>query len=174
MKLLASMTLRSQLLRVGCAAVCASLLTGCHTYRVVDSPPAVGSTVRVHVPVASPLIGANRAPQTATVEGHLLTAADTIVMATRTRRHFGAFRELVQVDTFRLAATDASRVEVREFSGARSVTLGVVVAAGAALLAFAAFDFGPPGDPPDPLGQEQSAVVFQGSMVSSLLGLVFR
>lgn len=164
----------SLLLRMGCLTVCAGLLTGCHTYRVVDAPPAVGSTVRVHVPVASPLTGGNRAPQTATVEGLVLTAADTIALAARTRRPFGAFRELVQVDTFRLAASEASRVEVRELSGARSVALGVVVAAGAALLAFTAFDFGPPGDPPDPLGQEQSAVVFQGSLVSSLLGWIVR
>ena len=169
------MKLRSRLLRTGCAVACGVVLTGCHTYQVVGSPPAVGSTVRVHVPVSSPLIGGNRAPRTATVEGRLLTASDTIALATRTRLPFGAFRELVQVDTFRLAASDASRVEVRELSGTRSVVFGVVVAAGAALLAFAAFDFGPPGNPPDPPGgQEQSSVVVHGSLVSSLVGLLSR
>jgi hypothetical protein len=148
----------------------ASFLGGCHTYRATGTPP-VGSTVRVHVPVTSAL---SRAPETASVEGLLVSMGDTLTLETQTRRELGAFRELVQVDTFRLATAQAALVEVREFSTSRSVILGVVVAAGAGLAAAYAFGLGGGQTPPDPGPPPPVSAVVSSSLVQSLVGLVFR
>lgn len=150
----------------------AALLSGCHTYRVVDAP-TIGSTVRVHVPVTSAL-NAGR-DESASVEGVLLSFGDSIKLESQTRRAIGAFRELSQVDTFRLATEQASLVEVRELSRKRSVVLGVAVLGGVTLAAVYGFRGGgsdpyDPGGPPPPVG----AVVMDRSLITSLLGLVFR
>ena len=89
---------------------------------------------------------------------------------------YGAFREILQYDTVRIAASEASSVEVREFSSGRSVVLGVVIAAGAATAAVLAFNSGgnggnPPG--PDP-GPPAPALVVSGSLLSAIWGLIGR
>ena len=161
--------MRASFVRTLVAVVGAAALGGCHTYRPVTAPTP-GSTVRVHVPVTSAL---SRAAETAAVEGVLVSMSDTITLATQTRREFGAFRELIQVDTLRLATSQASFLEVREFSKPRSVLLGVVITGGAAYLALMGFGGGG-GEPPDPPTQPQTSVVVSRSLVSSLVGLIFR
>ena len=162
--------MRASFVRTLVVVVGTAALGACHTYRPVTAPTP-GSTVRVHVPVTSAL---SRVPETAAVEGVLVSMSDTITLATQTRREFGAFRELVRTDTVRLASSQASLLEVREFSRPRSVLLGVVVAGGAAYLAAVGFGFGGGGDPPDPPTEPQTSVVVSRSLVSSLVGLIFR
>lgn len=150
-----------------------SLLTGCHTYRAVDDPP-IGSVVRVRVPVTSPLSDLNRAPETISIDGRLLENGDTIAVATETRREMGAYRELVQFDTLRLAASQTSSLELREFSTRRSVVLGVTVAGAAGYLAAVALglvggESGDEGTPPLP----ETAVISR-SLLSSVWGLITR
>lgn len=162
--------MRASFMRTLVVVVVAVALGACHTYRPVTAPTP-GSTIRVHVPVTSAL---SRVPETAAVEGVLVSMSDTITLATQTRREFGAFRELVRTDTLRLATSQASLVEVREFSKPRSVLAGVVITGGAAYLALIGFGFGSGGDPPDPPTQPQTSVVVSRSLVSSLVGLIFR
>jgi hypothetical protein len=123
----------------------AIVLAGCHTYRPVDTAP-LGSVVRVRVPVSSPL---SRVVETASIEGQLLDDGDTITLATATRRQLGAFSELMQYDTIRLAPDQVSSFDLKEFSTKRSVLLGVVIATGSFVAA--AYGFGLVGgaDPAD-------------------------
>lgn len=124
----------------------AAFLAGCHSYRPVNTAP-VGEVVRVRVPVASPVGG--RSVESVSLEGQVLSNGDTITLATATRRQLGAFSELMQFDTIRLAETQVTSVELKEFSTKRSVVLGVAIAAGAFVAA--AYGFGLVGgaDPPD-------------------------
>ena len=148
-------------------------MTACHTYTPVETP-APGSTVRVHIPVRSALDRPNAPTRTQSVEGQVVEAGDTIVLATRTRQEYGAFREIIQYDTLRLAPEQHVGVEVREFSRGRSVALGIgitAIVAGAALAALGGvFGSGGEGLPDD--GGPAPSVVVTPSVVSSLLGLL--
>lgn len=153
----------------------ATLLGGCHTYRTVDEPTP-GSTVRVRVPVSSALSRANRSPETAAVEGQLLSAGDTLVLAVQTRQLFGVHREIIQYDTFRVASDQTSAVDVREFSPGRSIVLGTALAAVATGAAAVAFGWGGGGDNPDAPGGggPETSIVATPSLISSLWGLIVR
>lgn len=148
-----------------------SLLSACHTYRAVDEP-VPGTTVRVHVPVASPLASRNAPPASVAVEGLVVEGGDTLVLAVTTRRELGAFRELTQYDTVYLGPEQRTGVEVREFSSARSIALGSVIAAGVAGLAAAAFGLGGGGSPDDPGNPPPAPAVVVGSVVSAVWGVL--
>ena len=149
------------------------LLGGCYTYQVVDTPP-LGSTVRVRVPVTSALDDRNTAPPSVAVEGAVLQVGDTLVLARRTRREFGAFREVILLDTLRLVRAQTSSIELKEFSSGKSVMLGIVIAAGITGLALAGFKGGggdgetPGVDPPNP------SIVVNGSVLSAVWGFIWK
>lgn len=149
------------------------LLGGCYTYQVVDTPP-LGSTVRVRVPVTSALDDRNTAPPSVAVEGAVLQVGDTLVLARRTRREFGAFREVILLDTLRLVRAQTSSIELKEFSSGKSVMLGIVIAAGVTGLALAGFKGGggdgetPGVDPPNP------SIVVNGSVLSAVWGFIWK
>ena len=149
------------------------LLGGCYTYQVVDTPP-LGSTVRVRVPVTSALDDRNTAPPSVAVEGAVLQVGDTLVLARRTRREFGAFREVILFDTLRLRRAQTSSIELKEFSSGKSVMLGIVIAAGVTGLALAGFKGGggdgetPGVDPPNP------SIVVNGSVLSAVWGFIWK
>lgn len=162
--------------RVGLVCVAVAVLTGCHTYHVVDEPP-VGSVVRVRVPLTSAIAGTSAPIETVSVEGLLVGAGDTLRIATETRRELGAYRELIQRDTLRLARSQASSVEVREFSTGRSVVLGTVIAGVAGLAAWYAFDLGggEAGDGPgNGNGTVTTSIVASPSILSAVWGLIAR
>ncbi len=152
----------------------AILLAGCFSYLPVETPPP-GATVRVRIPVTSAVADPNAPPQTISVEGTVLESGDTLVLATETRRELGAFREIVQFDTVRLAPDQRSSVELRDFSKGRSIALGAGIAAGIAGLAIVAFGgvFG--GETPvPPDGGPTPAVVVSRSLLSAIRGLIGR
>lgn len=164
----------SQVRRLVLVLAGAAFLTGCHTYQTVDAP-VPGSTVRVSVPVSSAFSDPNAASQTAAVEGLLLSAGDTLVLAVETRRMFGVHREITQYDTMRVASTHASTVEVREFSTGRSVALGTVIAAAATGAAAVAFGLGGGSAGEGPDGTDPvSSIVVSRSLLGALWGLVGR
>lgn len=163
-------------LRAGMVGVAVMVLSGCYTYRVVDNPP-IGSMVRVNVPVTttSALTAGGSSTESIAVDGVLLAVGDTLSVATQTRRSMGAYRELVQFDTLRLAAGQATSVELKEFSSSRSVVLGVVIAAAAGTAGAVAFGLGggqSGNEPPGPIGP--STAVVTSSLVSTVWGLLRR
>jgi hypothetical protein len=151
----------------------AMLLAGCFSYLPVETAPP-GATVRVRIPVTSAVADPNAPPRTVSVEGTVLESGDTLVLATETRREYGAFREIVQFDTVRLAPDQRSSVELQGFSKGKSIALGVGIAAGVTGLALVAFGgvFG--GDPPGPPDGPTPAVVVSRSLLSALLGVIGR
>jgi hypothetical protein len=167
--------MRSLSVRFAATAAAVFLASGCYTYQVVDSPP-VGSMVRVRVPVSSALSDPNRAIETASIEGLVIrNESDTLSLATETTRQLGAYRELTQFDTLRLASTQMSSVELREFSKQKSVILGVAIAGGATLLAAKAFGLGggESGQIPGP-GDPVNSFVISRSVVSAIWGAIIR
>lgn len=153
--------------------VSCGLMTACHTYTPVETPTP-GSTVRVHIPLRSVLDDRNAPTRTQSVEGQVVQAGDTIVLATRSRQEYGAYREIIQYDTIRLGPEQRAGVEVREFSQGRSVALGVAITAvltAAALVALGGvFGSGGEGLPDD--GGPAPSIVVSPSLVSSLVGLI--
>ncbi len=146
----------------------ALVVSACHTYRPVENP-SPGATVRVTVPVVSAIADPNAPPQSVAIEGEVLDGRDTLVLAMTTRREFGAFRELTQTDTVRLAADQRLGVELREFSPRRSVVLGAVIAAGVTGLAAAAFGLGGGGDTDGPGDSGPNpAIVVSASVLSAI------
>lgn len=137
--------------------------SGCYTYRAVEAP-SPGDVARVHVPVRSAVEDPNEAPETAAVEGTVVAMGDSIVLATKIRREIGAYREVVRDDTLRIAVEGTTRIELREFSKAKSVLLGGVVLGGATLLALAALGIegGDGGDRSGGDGDRSFRVSFAG------------
>jgi len=147
--------LRSVFLAAG-----AALLSGCYSYTPVEhvSP---GTTVRIHVPVTAAAVGTrSREPQTVSFEGLVLSAADSLVLETKSRREIGAFQEVFELDTLRVATTRLAGIEERRFSKPRTYAFTALVTAGAAGLVVAAVNaaggFG--GDGPPGNGTVQSAI----------------
>ena len=165
--------------RAGFVGVFVALLAaaGCHSYTPV-STPAPGTTVRVHIPVVSALQDPNAPPQTETIEGQVVEAGDTLVLALRTRQEYGAFREIIQYDTVRLGPDQRSGVELSEFSTGRSVALGLAIAGGATVLAVTAFGLsgeggGPiDGGPPPPPSFTGPSVTVSNGLISGIMRLL--
>lgn len=122
-----------RLIRQLTGVIGSAFLAGCYSYFPVNQP-SPGSTVRIHVPVTSALQNPNARPENVEVEGLLLSSGDSLVLEAKTRRQVGAVREVLEIDTFRVARTAVSGVEERVLSKPKSVAMGVLVTAGAAVL----------------------------------------
>lgn len=149
------------------------VLAGCHTYRPVEVAP-VGSAVRVHILVTSALVGPNAPTPTVAVEGDLLSSGDTLVLATRTRRQYGAFREIIRVDTVRVAPDQRAGLDLVEFSPGRSVALGVGLTLALAGIAGAAFGGLTGGNSEEPPSGPVNSVVVGRSVLSTIWGVIAR
>jgi len=137
-------------------ALGALLLSGCYTYTEVQQP-APGSTVRIRVPVQSPLTGRRNAPPPASIEGRLLSAGDTLTMVTRTRHALGPYRELIGIDTVRVSRDALSSLEVQELSTRKTILVSVAITGAITALTLAALsgvwgggEARPPFIPPQP------------------------
>jgi hypothetical protein len=150
-----------------------TVLSGCHNYHVVETP-SIGSIVRVRVPVTSALDAPNAAPRTTSLEGQVVSVGETLLLATKSSRSYGAYREVVQFDTISLRAEQVSVIEVREFSSRKSVLMGVVITAGALAAGITAFNSAKNGGNPEVPGPPppQSAIVVSNSLISMIWGLI--
>lgn len=163
--------MKHSLARAALVLAVGASLAGCYTYHPVESAP-IGSSVRVHIPVSSSVDIPGRRAETVTLEGSLLELGDSVAVATETRRQLGAYRDIVQLDTLRLGASQITRIEVKEFSSGRSIGLGLVIGglvAGAAAIAFGVGG-GSAGDGPPDGGGPQGAVVITPSLLTGLIG----
>ena len=159
--------------RMGLAVLLGLAASSCYTYTPVQNP-AMGSTIRVHVPIGNALRDANQAPETAAVEGEVVSVGDTLALATERRQEYGAYREVIQYDTLRVGMDQPTLIEVRAFSSQKSILLGTVIAAGATFAAVAAFnagDDGSGGDDSEPSPGPTPAVVVSPSIISAIIGL---
>ncbi|HIF23157.1 MAG TPA: hypothetical protein EYQ27_14960 [Gemmatimonadetes bacterium] len=109
-------------------------MTACHTYTPVESP-AVGTVARVTVPVRGTTGGASAAVQAASLEGVVVNAGDTIVLAMPIRREWGDAQGVMRIDTVRLLRDQLSAIEAKRPSTGKSVLLGAAIAGGVATLA---------------------------------------
>ena len=162
--------------RSALAALGAALLSGCYSYVPVERP-SPGTTVRVHVPVTSAAVGnRSRAPETVSLEGLVLSSADSLILETKSRREVGAFREMLEVDTLRVATAGLVGVEERRFSKPKTYAFTAVVTAGTAGLVVAALKaagvFG--GDGPPGNGSVVQGALPLGPVISSLSRLFGR
>ena len=146
-------------------------MTACHSYTPV-ADPMPGTTVRVHIPVRTALDNPNAPTRTTAVEGQLVEAGDTLVLATQSRREYGAFREIIQFDTIRLGPDQRAGVELREFSRGKSVALGVGLTGVVVFAALAAFGFGGGQDGDGPPDDNPTPAIIGSSMISSIVGFV--
>lgn len=146
---------------------------GCYTYTPVQQP-APGQIVRLHVPITSAIANPNAPPQTVAIEGQVLSASDTIEIATRTRREFGAFRELIEYDTFRVDVEQLAGMELREFSTTKSVVLTGLIVGGATGLALAALSIesGRGGNDDNGGGPVTTVVLGIGKLVGAVARLM--
>lgn len=149
-------------------ALTPGLLAGCYSYSPITEP-APGSTVRVSVPVRSAVTRPNEEPGTVTVEGLLVSAGDTLLVETRSSREYGAYREVMQLDTLRVAAADVTLIEERLRSQSKTLAFTAIVTVGTVGLALAAINAatgsqggGKPGDGSGTAGQLRLDPVFSG------------
>ena len=151
-----------------------AFLSGCYNYVPVERP-APGTTVRVHVPTRSAVRAGNLPSETLKVDGVVVSDGDSLIVATKNRREFGAFREVMEVDTLRVARSGISLIEQQVFSKSKTYGMTVLVAAGAAGLVAALVkaaggqrgEGGPGGQGPG--AQLRVRPIFQG-----ILGLIGR
>ena len=147
--------------------------SGCYSYTPVSNP-AVGTTVRVRVPVTSAVDDRNAAQNSVLIEGDVVESRDTLVLTTTNRQEYGAYREITLVDTIRLAPDQFVSLEQGEFSTGRTAVLTIAIVAGATALALGAFggESGGSGGGEPPPPTPQGAVVISNSFVSGVLGLL--
>jgi hypothetical protein len=150
------------------AVVGAALMSGCYSYVPVERP-SPGSIVRIQVPVHSAVGNRNQEPETMSMEGTVLTAGDSLVLQVESRRELGAYRELKQVDTVRVAPKDLAGVDLRVFSKPKTFLLTAGIIGVTVALAAVALDLGGGsggGGPPD--GGTTSAIMVK-PILSGLL-----
>ena len=121
------------LLRTAVYGIGATLLSGCYTYVPVERP-APRTPVRITVPVTSAVQNPNRAPESYTVDGLVVSSGDSLVLETETKTEFGAYRDVTRIDTLRVAQTSLLAVDERVFSTGRTIGLSVLIAGGTAAL----------------------------------------
>jgi hypothetical protein len=127
----------------------------------------------VVIPLTSALDDPNAAERTVSIEGFVIEVGDTLVLATETRNQLNQFREIVRFDTLKLAADAYRGVELKKFSRGRSIALGAVIFAGAALATTYVFNGGSDNDIPGPPGPGPTpAIVVNVSLLSSIWGLL--
>ena len=156
------------------AALAASLLVmvGCHSYIPSDSP-APGSVARVRIPTGSAAEGPNAVAETASLEGVVVSAGDTIVLAMRIRREWGNDGGTLRTDTVRLSRDRLSSIEVKEVATGKSLLLTAAIA-GAAMALALTLDVGPGIGLGDPEEEEEEPSVGGAVITLSLASIIAK
>jgi hypothetical protein len=147
------------------------LLMGCHTYVPVQQP-VPGTSVRVRVPLTSAAQRPNQAPETVSIEGTLIEFGDTVEVEVTSRQEYGAFREVMRLDTLRIAAIGITGLDERTFSRGRSVVLGLVIGGAAAAFAWTALGFEGGGSNPEPGPDGPQPSFLLSPIVRTIWGLI--
>jgi hypothetical protein len=152
--------------------VSAILASGCYSYAPVERP-SPGTTVRIHVPVTRTALGTRMsASETLSFEGLVLSATDSLILETKSRREIGSFQEVFELDTLRIATGALAGLEERRFSKPKTYAFTALVTAGAAGLVVAAVNaaggFG--GEDGDP----GNGTVVQGIRLDPVVSSLFR
>ena len=138
---------------VRCGSLAAVLVLGsaCYSYRPIENP-APGTEIRIQVPASSPVIRPNQAPPLVPFEGRLVSLSDTMLLEVKTRREMGAFREILELDTLRVARSRITLLEERLFSKPKTYAFTAALTTGAVMLGIAAMNTltGQAGDPDGP------------------------
>ena len=161
---------RRHSVRPGLSLVGAMLFAACSTYTPVGNP-VPGVTVRAQVPIQSAITNRNSAPQLITIEGIVVSSGDTVVLATKSRQEYGAFREIMRFDTVRVARDELASLDLQEFSAKKSVALGVGLTAAATYFAVSALGVknGEAGGGPDGDIKPSGTIVLR-----PIVGLIWR
>jgi len=148
----------------------AMFFAACSTYTPIENP-APGATVRAQVPILSAVTNRNAAPQLITIEGIVVSSGDTVVLATKSRQEYGAFREIMRFDTVRMARGELASLDLQAFSAKKSVALGVALTGAATYFAISALGVksGEAGDGPDG-GLNPSGTI----VLKPIVGLIWR
>ena len=101
------------------AAVGAFLMSGCYTY-VPTATVAPGADVRVLLPVETRGFGGTVTTENIPVDGVVIEAGDSLIMETESRQQVGNFQEMVLTDTLRLAPSQITQLQVKEFDSVRT------------------------------------------------------
>lgn len=167
-------TLR-RLVRPFAVTALAAFAGACYSYVPVERP-APGTTVRIRVPVTSAVQNPNRPPESFDVEGVVLTAGDSLVMVSETRRELSTFRVVSDVDTVRVARANLLSVEEQVFSKPRTFALTALVTGAAVGVVLLALDAAGGGEGPDGGGDPvtQGAVRIPFVLLKSLVGGIMR
>ncbi|MEQ9397727.1 MAG: hypothetical protein RJQ04_01035 [Longimicrobiales bacterium] len=159
--------------RGGLAVLGATVLSGCYTYVPVENPAPM-TPVRITVPITNAVQNPNRAPETYTMEGIVVSAGDSLIMSTESRTEMGAFREVVRVDTVRVATRSLTGLDEKVFSTQRSIGLGVLVAGGTAALVSGILSITTGSDGGEPGGPSTENQIRIDPIFRSLLQALFR
>lgn len=125
------------------------VLGGCYSYTPVQSPPR-GTIARVTLPARSAIEGVpGTAGATASVEGEVLSAGDTIVLGMRSVREWGTDVGSIRIDTVRIPRQTLSIIETKELSMAKSTAMGAIIV-GTVVAVSVLLDIGGAPDAPPP------------------------
>lgn len=159
------------------SSMAAALLggSGCYSYLPVENP-SPGTPVRIQVPVASSVVQPNRAPESMAFEGTVVSLGDTLLLETKSRREFGAFREILELDTLRVAQSNLTLIEERMMSKPKTYALTGVVTAGVVWLGIAMMNTltGERGGDDDGGGDDTAGQIILLPIFSGLLKLIGR
>jgi len=113
--------------RPGALAATLLVLGGCYSYTPVQTP-ARGSIARVTMPARSAIEGLpGTNGSTASVEGEILSAGDTIVLGMRSTREWGPDVGSIRLDTVRIPRLTLSIIERKELSMPKSIAAAATI-----------------------------------------------
>jgi hypothetical protein len=156
------------LLTLGLFSV-ATLASGCYSYSAIERPTP-GSQVRIHIPMRSAAASVG-GTETVTFEGTVLAFSDSLVLETRSRREYGAFREVFEFDTLRVHPGSLSGIDERTYSKRKTYAFTALVTAGAAALVVGAVQAAGGGDGN---GGPGNGVVLPAKILKPVLSSILR
>jgi hypothetical protein len=151
----------------------AAIMSGCYSYVPVERPTP-GTVVRIDVPVRSAVTGSRQQPETAALEGTVVSAGDSIVLAMSSTQEIGNFRQIRSADTVRVARADLAGISERSFSKPKTIALTTVITGATVGLALVALGVGGGSQGSGPPGNGPGAAIIVKPIFSALLHALGR